>query len=230
MKKTLLCLTLATASLSAIAQTTTPATPAAQAAPAGYPQQLAATVRELMNTSDPAALLADAAQLERAAAGAPQDWLPRYYRAYALTTSTFVSKEDGAAKDKALDQAEAALAQARQLGGDQSELLALQALIYQARIRVDFMTRGQEYSEQATEAATQARALNPANPRPYLIIANNVYYTPAAYGGGPAAARPLLEEAKTKFDAFRPASALAPDWGKSQVLDRLKTYQMAGAN
>ena len=225
MKKTLLCLALVAASLSAAAQTAHSAT-----APADRPQPLAATVRELLNTSDPAILLADVAQLERAAAVAPQDWLPRYYRAYALTVSTFASKEDGAAKDQALDQAEAALTQARQLGGDQSELLALQALIYQARIRVDFMTRGQEYSERATEAATQARALNPANPRPYLILANNVYYTPAAYGGGPVVARPLLEEAKAKFDAFRPASPLAPNWGKSQVLDHLKTYETTAAN
>ena len=225
MKKTLLLLALAAASLSAPAQTTTTA-PAA----ADQPRELAATVRALMNTSDPAVLLAAAAQLERAAAAAPQDWLPRYYRAYALTTSAYTSKESSTAKDQALDQAEAALAQARRLGGDESELLALQALIYQARIRVDFMSRGQEYSARATKAATQARALNPANPRPYLILANNVYYMPAAYGGGPAAARPLLEEAKAKFDAFRPASALAPDWGKSQVLDHLKTYQTAAAN
>ena len=224
MKKTLLLLALAAASFSAAAQTATVS--AGQAAPT-----LAATIQAVTHPANPAALGAAATQLERLATAAPQDWLPRYYQAYALTVKTLTdTAADGTAKDQALDRAEAALKQARQLGGDASELLALQALIYQARIRVDFMTRGQEYSERATEAAMQARALNPANPRPYLIIANNVYYTPVAYGGGPAVARPLLEEAKAKFDAFRPASALAPDWGKSQVLDHLKTYETAATN
>lgn len=218
MKKTLLLLVLAAASFSAAAQTNKAAVPT-QTAPAGYQAMMAATIQELLQTTDPAALKASAAKLERAATVAPTDWLPRYYQAYALT----ISARQGTETDQLLDQAEAALAQARKLDGDKSELLALQALIEQGRIRVDFMGRGQEYSGRSTEAAMQAKALNPANPRPYLILANNVYYTPAAYGGGPVAARPFFEQAKAKFDAFRPASALAPDWGKGQVVEFLKS-------
>ncbi|QNE38838.1 hypothetical protein F1C16_04355 [Hymenobacter sp. NBH84] len=220
MKKVLFLLALAAASLSASAQTKT-TTATTQAAPAGYQSMMAATIQELMQTGDPAALKASAAKLERAATVAPTDWLPRYYQAYALTTcaNTGPLKET----DQVLDQAEAALAQARKLGGDESELLTLQARIDQSRIRVDFMGRGQEYAGRATEAANRARALNPANPRPYLILANNVYHTPAAYGGGAAAAKSLFEQAKVKFDAFQPASVLAPNWGKNQVLDFLKS-------
>jgi len=217
MKRTLLLLALAATSLSAAAQTKT-ATATTQAAPAGYQNMMAATIQELMQTGDPNALKASAAKLERAATVAPQDWLPRYYQAYALT----ISARQGTETDQLLDQAEAALAQARKLNGDKSELLALQALIEQGRIRVDFMGRGQEYVMRSNEAAMQAKALNPANPRPYLLLATNVYYTPEAYGGGSAVAKPLFEQAKAKFEAFRPASALAPDWGNSQVLDFLK--------
>lgn len=228
MKKLLFTLALAAASLAAAAQTTPAATPPATA-PAGYAELLGATITQVMSTGDAAELQALAAKLERAAAVAPADWLPRYYQAYALITSVFTGKEAGAAKDKALDQAEAALAQARRLKGDESELLALQAYVYQARLSIEPRLRAQEYSAKAQEAAAQAQALNPANPRPYLIEANNVYYTPAAFGGGPAAAKPLYEAAGARFAAFRPASPLAPGWGQSQVQARLNAYAPTAA-
>ncbi len=226
MKKTFFTLALAAACLGAAAQTQPAAGPAG---PAGYAESLGATIRELMQTSDPARLAELAARLERAAAVAPADWLPRYYQAYALVINAFQSKEDGDAKDKTLDRAEAALAQARRLKGDESELLALQAYLYQARLRVAPMLRGQQYAEQVEAAVAQAKSLNPANPRAYLVGANNLCYTPEEYGGGAAAAKPLYEEAQAKFVAFRPASALAPGWGQRQLLDRLAQYAPAPA-
>jgi hypothetical protein len=229
MKKPFLLLALAAASFSATAQTT-PAQAAAKpaaAAPAGYAELLGATITQVMSTGDAAELKALAAKLERAATVAPADWLPRYYQAYALLINVFQSKEDGDAKDATLDQAEAALAQARRLKGDESELLTLQAYIYQARLGVSPMLRSMKYSRMVTEAVAQAKALNPNNPRPYLVGANNVYYTPSVFGGGAEAARPLYEEAKTRFAAFKPTSALVPNWGERQLLGRLKQYDVA---
>ncbi|WP_151088897.1 hypothetical protein [Hymenobacter baengnokdamensis] len=227
MKKSLLTLAFAAASYCAAAQTT-PAAPVAQAAaPAGYADLLGATITEVMNTGDAATLKGLANKLERAAAAAPADWLPRYYQAYALLINVFQSKEDADAKDKTLDQAEAALAQARKLGGDESELLTLQAYVYQARLGIAPQQRARKYSAMVAETVAQAEKLNPANPRPYLVAANNVYYTPAMFGGGPEAARPLYEAAKARFAAFQPASALVPSWGQSQVLGRLRQYETA---
>jgi hypothetical protein len=231
MKKSFFTLALAALSLAAAAQTTpaSTATKAAAAAPASYADLLGATIKQVMNTGDAAELKALAAKLERAATVAPADWLPRYYQAYALLINVFQSKEDGDAKDATLDQAEAALAKARQLKGDESELLTLQAYIYQARLGVSPMLRSMKYSRMVTEAVAQAKALNPANPRPYLVGANNVYFTPSVFGGGAEAAKPLYEEAKAKYTAFKPASALLPSWGQDQLLGRLKQYEVATA-
>jgi hypothetical protein len=229
MKKLLFTLAFAAVSLGVTAQTTPAPAKTTAAAPAGYAELLGATITQVMSTGDAAELQALAAKLERAAAVAPTDWLPRYYQAYALVISAFQSRESGAAKDKVLDSAEGALAQALRLKGDESELLALHAYLYQARLSVEPMVRAQEYSAKVTEAVDQAEALNPANPRPYLIEANNVYYTPAAFGGGAATARPLYEQAKARFAAFRPASPLAPSWGQNQLLGRLKQYETAAA-
>lgn len=223
--------TLLTLALIAAAFTTQAQAPAKAAEPtalsAAYTAQLAATVQELMSTGEPAQLKQADAKLERAAMVAPKDWLPRYYQAYARIITCFVSKEDGDVKDKYLDQAEAALAQARQLGGDESELLVLQAYLYQARLGVAPVLRSMKYSGMVTETLAQAKKLNPANPRIYLVQANNVYYTPAMFGGGAEVAKPLYQEAKGHYAAFKPTSAVAPNWGERQLLGRLKAYETA---
>ncbi|RSK44180.1 hypothetical protein [Hymenobacter perfusus] len=236
MKTALLTLACVTASLAALAQNAAPAAASAApatttaAAPAGsYAALLGTTVQELMSTGEPTVLKQLDARLERAATVAPQDWLPRYYQAYARVITCFQSKEDGDVKDQYLDRAEAALTQARKLGGDEAELLVLQSYIYQARLGVSPMLRSMKYSGMVKEALAQAKKLNPANPRIYLVEANNVYYTPAMFGGGAEVAKPVYEEAKARFAAFRPASALAPNWGERQVLGRLKAYQTATA-
>ena len=231
MKTALLTLALAAASFAARAQ----AQPAAAAAATStaptdaYTTLMAATINDLMSTGDPAALKAIAAKLERAATVAPADWLPRYYQSYALLINVFQSKEDGDAKDATLDQAEAALAQARKLHGDESELLVLQAYIYQARLGVSPMMRSMKYSGMVSEAVAQAKKLNPANPRAYLVGANNVNFTPKMFGGGPDAAKPLYEEAQVRYAAFRPAGPLLPNWGQRQLQGRLKQYAAAPA-
>ena len=228
MKTLVLTLAFAAASLAARAQAQpaaiVPATTATAPADA-YTTLMSATIAELMSTGDPVALKAVAAKLERAATVAPADWLPRYYQAYALVIAVFTSKEDGDAKDKTLDQAEAALAQARQLHGDESELLTLQAYAHQARLGISPMMRSQKYSELVGEAVAQAQAQNPANPRPYLVEANNVYFTPKMFGGGADKAKPLYEQAQAKFAAFVPAGPLAPNWGQRQLQARMKQYE-----
>ncbi|WP_460677420.1 hypothetical protein [Hymenobacter coalescens] len=224
MKKPLLILALAAASCSAVAQKKTAPAPVQAAQPAGYADMMSATIQELMSTGDPAQLQAVAGKLERAAAVAPQDWLPRYYQAYALLIATFTSKEEGDVKDKQLDQAEAALGQARKLRGDESELLVLQGYIHQARLGISPMMRSMKYSQLVTEVLEQAKKANPANPRIYLVQANNLYYTPKMFGGGAEAAKPLYEEAKARFAAFVPGSPLAPNWGERQLKGRLAAY------
>jgi len=226
MKKSLFTLALAALSLVAAAQATAPATAAAPAT-GSYAELLGATITQVQRTGDAAELQALAAKLERAAAVAPADWLPRYYQAYALIISVFQSQEDGDAKDALLDRAEAALAKARQLKGDESEVLTLQAYAYQARLGISPMLRSMKYARMVSETVAQAKKANPANPRPYLVGANNVYYTPSMFGGGAEPAKPLYEEAKAKYAAFQPAGPLAPSWGQSQLLGRLKKYEVA---
>ena len=221
MKKLILLLAFVAASFATFAQQT--------AVPAGYTDMMAATITELHSTGDPVQLKQLASKFERAAAAAPTDWLPPYYQAYSYLIACFQSKEDGDIKDKYLDRAEVALAQARKLRGDESELLVLQGYIYQGRLGISPMLRSAKYSRMVSEVVSQAKGINPANPRIYLVLGNNIYFTPQIFGGGPEAAKPLFEEAKARFAAAQPASPLAPSWGERQVLGRLKSYEQAAA-
>ncbi|MGI4834401.1 MAG: hypothetical protein ACRYFK_13175 [Janthinobacterium lividum] len=211
MKKLLFALALATTAGAARAQApTAPATPSAASASTARPAApLGPLVAAVLGTTDPAALTNLAAQLAQAAAQAPTDWLPRYYQAYALITSSRRSQESAAVKDQLLDRAEAALGQARQLQGDASELLALQGYAYQARLVIDPLGRGQEYAPLVDEALAQAKAANPANPRPYLLEASCTTCPPST-AAAPTWPSPCMSRPAPNSPPTTPPTAYCP--------------------
>ena len=225
MKKHLFLLALAAASFSAAAQSQPVASAApvassgaaAPAAPNAYTALMTATIAEQNAAKTPADVQANLAKLERAVAAAPAAWEPRYYQARACLKLGFAGK-DGDAQDKLFDQAEAALNAAKKLAGaDQAELFIMQAYVLQGRIMVSPMTRGVVYTGRVQEALGQAKALAPNNPRVYLLLANDLFYRPAFFGGGAEKARPLYERAKALFGTFRPATVLSPTWGEKNT-------------
>ena len=186
---------------------------------------MTAIIAEQNAANTAADVQANLAKLERAVAAVPAAWEPRYYQARAYLKLGFADK-DGDAQDKLFDQAEAALNAATKLvGADQAELLIMQAYVNQGRIMVSPMTRGVVYTGRVQEALGQAKALAPNNPRVYLVLANDLFYRPAFFGGGAEKARPLYEQAQAKFAAFVPAGPLAPNWGQLQLQGRLKQYE-----
>lgn len=140
------------------------------------------------------------------------EWLPLYYAAEA----TILMVHNGAEKDKIdayLDKAQTFIDRAMKINENESEIHVLQGFLYQARIGVDPMTRGQKYSMMAQACFDKAKALNPENPRIYYLSAMSVLNTPKMFGGGQKNALPLFLEAKEKFDNFKPVSQLSPVWG-----------------
>ena len=225
MKTLLTTLALAAVSFSAAAQPKTvalaSAAPAVAATAATAPDAYTSAMLDIIAAQSvattPAALQATLAQLERVAAAAPTAWEPRYYQTRAYVKMGFAGS-DGEAQDKCFDQAQAALDAALKLkGADRSELLVLQAHLLQGRIMVSPMLRGPRYTGQVQEALAEAKALNPNNPRVYLLLGNDLYYRPAFFGGGGDKAKPLYEKALALFGTFRPANALSPVWGQKMA-------------
>ena len=103
----------------------------------------------------------------------------------------------------------------------------MQAYLHQGRIMVAPMTRALKYTALVEESLGQAEKANPQNPRIYLVRGNDFNFRPKMFGGGPEAAKPHYEKAKACFDTFKPASSIAPDWGKGQLAGILKQYETA---
>lgn len=154
-------------------------------------------------------------QFERIGGIAKTEWLPYYYAAYSqLINNTML--QDVNEKDAVLDKALQLAVQAETLKPNESEILALKGYITFMKIYVNPMARMQSGMGEAMGYLGKAKALNPENPRPYLIIGQNSFYTPEAFGGGKNAAKPTLTIAAQKFESFKPTNEMMPDWGKDR--------------
>ncbi|HXC04640.1 MAG TPA: hypothetical protein VNZ86_07790 [Bacteroidia bacterium] len=160
---------------------------------------------------------------ERIANAEKKEWLPPYYTA--LCHIFMATMQTGDKIDEYCDIAERYVNKADSLSPNNSEVYALKALLYSSRIGVNPMMRGAKFGGMSGEMSAKAKELDPANPRPYLLQAQGKYYTPPQFGGGKDKALPLLEEAVKKYDAFKPASTIHPDWGKARAKMLLEDCQ-----
>lgn len=178
----------------------------------------------LGQASEPAEFAESANRFERIATAEKSRWLPCYYASYALIVMSF-DEPDGGQKDLILDRAQDLLDRAMELEPRESELQVLQAFIHNSRILVDPMGRGLTYIEKVFGSLETARTLNPDNPRIYFLEGVNRLNLPPSMGGGAETARPILEEALVKFDAFSSGNPLWPAWGKDATRAELEKLQ-----
>lgn len=163
---------------------------------------------------------------ERIAKAEKTEWHPYYYGAYAMVMQAF-SEKDVSKVDPMLDKADGWLAEAASLKPNNSEIANLQAMVMQARMRVDgsrAMTMGPKSSEVLQKALGQ-QPLN--NPRVFMSLAQNLYYTPEAFGGGKQKGLELMEKALAFYEGFKTESPFDPTWGKPYVEDMLKQWKSA---
>jgi tetratricopeptide (TPR) repeat protein len=156
--------------------------------------------------------VASANKFEQIGTLAKTEWLPYYYAALSqLINNNMLSKPEE--KDAVLTKAQELIEKAEAINPAESEIFALKGYIAFMQIYVDPMTRMQSEAANAIRLLQKAKTLNPENPRPYYIIAQNQFYTPEAYGGGKNAAKPALQKAAAKFEAFKLSNPLMPNWG-----------------
>ena len=154
----------------------------------------------------------------RIANAEPKEWLPQYYAAqchllagYELTRSNMTEAQELA--KTALTEIQAA----EKLAPMETELMVLKAFTYQLQLIENPMVNGQTYSPMIFEALGKAEAINPENPRIYMIRGEFTLNMPEFYGGGVAKATPDVKKAVEKFGTFKPASPVHPNWGKEHT-------------
>lgn len=147
---------------------------------------------------------------------APTNWLVNYYVAY--TNIRLADQSSGGSIDSYCNQAEKYIKIAeKQPDADASEINALYAYLYSVKVKVNPMFRGAKYGKLSREYSEKSIKENPENPRPYLIRAIGIYFTPKVFGGGVAKAKPMLNKALEKFEHFTPKTPNHPHWGKGMA-------------
>jgi len=169
---------------------------------------------EKLNKSQNATEIAELANaFDRIAQKETTEWLPLYYAAYShINVTIFNQQLTVDEKVKIIDQAQQKLDAAKKITETESEIHALQALIYQMRITID-SNQAYKYLTLCNEALGRAETLNGNNPRVAYMRGTLLFYTPVEYGGGAAVAKPLFEKAAKLFSSANTTDQLMPSWG-----------------
>lgn len=143
----------------------------------------------------------------------PDSWAANYYAAYAKAQLSY-AQPDTKTKDALIDEAENyANTAATLIGREWDELYVLQASIASARLSADPQARWQKYGKMFDQNLDKAKAMNPENPRIYLLRGTSKLYTPKMFGGGKKAALPYFEKAAPLFAKEEKTNPEKPFWG-----------------
>jgi hypothetical protein len=152
---------------------------------------------------------------ERIGDAEKNQWLPYYYAAMSEVLNGFMITDKTGA-DVIADRAELLINKADALEVKNSEITCVKSMIAMLRMMVDPMQRWQQYGALSAQLLEEAKQQDPSNPRPFALQAQNLFYTPAQFGGGCTTAKPVAEEGAKLLNAFKAKSPLHPIWGKTQ--------------
>ncbi len=159
-------------------------------------------------------------------------WLPYYYAAYCNIQSGYSAMpKDGSMGDNSsitdpmADKAEVLLNKAEAMSTDNAEIYVVRKMVHAMRMIGNPMARYMSETPKATAALNKAKSLNADIPRIYILEAQDKYFTPEQFGGSKEEAKGLFEKALSLFDKYKPASVIAPNWGKPSVQYFLSQYK-----
>jgi hypothetical protein len=147
------------------------------------------------------------------------EWLPLYYHAQSYIIMSFMVPSDPKLKDTYLDAAEASITKMMEITPAESEVFALQALLYSGRLMVNPMERGQKYSALSEQAVSKALKSDPGNPRAQYIKLRSDMGKAQFFGKDPKEYCPSASALLANWDQYKVRSPLHPDWGKSELAE-----------
>ncbi|SDI67034.1 hypothetical protein [Chryseobacterium jejuense] len=207
MKKYLLSFALGLMSLTAFAQT-------------DYEKIMSEKITKIESCKTPEDFQTLSNDFQRIGSKESSQWLPPYYAALSQIQKGRIMMRNGNMQD--LDgvaaQAEKYLGTAQSLAGaDNAEIHLLKKMAYSLRMMVNPQQRFMTDGARASEELTRAEKLEPANPRIALIKAEDIYFTPEQYGGSKSKGIEMFKDALAKFNAYKPKTALDPNWGRGEA-------------
>ncbi len=172
-----------------------------------------------MKSVDDANSLAN--NFDRIADKEKSQWLPYYYSALVRVIGIYMEEKPENVESR-MDVAQEAIDKALGMDGvDSSEAYCIQSMIASARIMENPMKLGMKYGPMSAKYLGMAQALNPQNPRVYLLQGESKFYTPPMWGGSKKEAKALFLIAQEKFETQELASDITPQWGADRVEEYL---------
>lgn len=187
-----------------------------------FTKAMTTTITQMDSAKSADDMLAASAAFERIGDAEKNQWLPYYYASLSQVIYAFM-KNDMSNNDAFAGKAEQLLNKADGLQPNNSEISCVKSMIATLRMLVNPQQRWQQYGATIQQELDHAKKQDPTNPRPFYLQGQNLRNTPEQFGGGCNSAKPVLEEAKKKYEAFKPASNIAPNWGKDQLEKTLAT-------
>ena len=154
-------------------------------------------------------------KLERISQAEAAEWLPTYYLAYAYLQMAM--KSAGSEAAQYLDLTQHQLDKLEKLQPNNSEVVALQGFKHMIYMAQDAASRGQEYAPKTIATFQKALALDPANPRAHLLLAQMQYGTAEFFGTSTAEACEMVEKSLELFGQ-QEEETIEPNWGKEMAL------------
>ena len=150
-----------------------------------------------------------------------EEWLPLYYHAHAYIIMSFM-ESSASQKDILLDEAEKSLKKMLVLVPQEVEVIALNAFYYTAKLVVDPMNRGQQYSMLFGQTIGKALAIDPSNPRARYTKLSNDIGSASFFGKEPSEFKGAAESLLADWDTYKIKSPIHPNWGKNQMAGLVK--------
>ena len=153
---------------------------------------------------------------ERIAKAENDNWLPYYYASQVKIVQSFPMTQP-ATKEQLLNEAQDLLDEAKEQGGDEVELLVLQAMLHTARLTIDPAVYAMKLSPVITGLYTKASEIAPDNPR--LALSKTEWNIGSAkyFGEDPVIYCLDLKAALVLFDKENHSPMVAPAWGKERL-------------
>lgn len=188
-----------------------------------YESGMAKGLEQMKTAATPDQMIAASAFFERIAEAEKDKWQPYYYAAYSNIIAAWMNPKSD--KDKSAEKSKDLISKADAISPNNSELYCLRQMVAIQQMTVDAMARFQTYGAEINNSIAKAKQADPNNPRAYLLDAQYWQKVPAAYGGGNAKAKQLVEKALELYKTTKPASPFDPAWGKEDAEKLLASCQ-----
>lgn len=152
------------------------------------------------------------ALFERIAQAESERWLPSYYAANVLVSSSFMT-QDKTRKQALLEKAKAYIAEAHERSPENSEVHTLEGLLYTAYVSMDPQTYAMQYGQKIMDLHQKAIKLDENNPRAHANLIEYEMGTASFFGQD---LKPFCERMQKVIPLFEDQAAevpFAPSYG-----------------